>query len=340
MTRRSLLASTLTAGCARSPRKPVLTVFCWAGPWGQTFERALKPLFEKATGASVVFDNGWGEEIPKLLIAPPDQPPYDVMIVAPFAIYSVIRRGYFQKLDWRKVPNARRFHPRALSHWVFEEDWGLTWPDALHTGIFRGEKPGNWQDVLDRKPGLYRAGYMSLYTFAAARNPGRAAEAIGQDFEGVFDFARRQSRKVAHWWATSPDMAFNLLQGNVAAGNIHSVDAFGLLGQQPSLDVFLTADRAHFQAIWLVPRGTRYRELAHEFLNQFASVEFQREYAAAGFPSPIPEVAAARAAADPLWARLNPHTGEDFSRLAYYPYDAYLRHWGDMTEKWNQQVLV
>ena len=83
-------------------------------------------------------------------------------------------------------------------------------------------------------------------------------------------------------------MAFNLLQGNVKVGNIHSVDTFGLLREQRSLDIFLTDDRAHFQAIWLVPRGTRYRELAHEFINQFASVEFQREYAAAGFPSPIP----------------------------------------------------
>ena len=77
-TRRSFLASALSSGCSRGLRKPVLTVFTWAGPWGQTFERTLKPLFEKATGATVLFDNGWGEEIPKLLIAPPDQPPYDV----------------------------------------------------------------------------------------------------------------------------------------------------------------------------------------------------------------------------------------------------------------------
>ncbi len=76
-----------------------MTVFTWAGPWGQTFERELKPLFERATGATVLFNNGWGEEIPKLLITPPDQPPYDVMIVAPFAVYAVIRRGYFQQLD-------------------------------------------------------------------------------------------------------------------------------------------------------------------------------------------------------------------------------------------------
>jgi hypothetical protein len=41
-----------------------LIVFTWAGPRGQTFEGALKPLFEKATGATVLFDDGWGEEIP------------------------------------------------------------------------------------------------------------------------------------------------------------------------------------------------------------------------------------------------------------------------------------
>jgi hypothetical protein len=181
--------------------------------------------------------------------------------------------------------------------------------------------------VLDRKPGFYRASYMSLYTFAAARYLGRAAEAVAQDLEDNFAFARPHRHKVAHWWATSPDMAFNLLQSNVEVGNIHSVDTFGLLREHRSLDIFLTDDRSHFQAIWLVPRGTRYRELAHEFINQFASVAFQREYAAAGFPSPIPEAAAAQAQRDPFWARVNPHTDAHFSKLHYYPYDSYLRHW-------------
>jgi len=342
-TRRSFLASALSYGCSRGRRKPVLTVFTWAGPWGQTFERALKPLFEKATGATVLFDNGWGEEIPKLLIAPPDQPPYDVMIVAPFEVYAVIRRGHFEKLDWRKIPNARLFHPSALANWVFHDGWGLTWPDALHTGIYNSSemsRPHGWSEVLDRQPGLYRASYMSLYTFAAARYPGRAGQAIDEDFADNFAFARAERHKIAHWWTTSPDMAFNLLRGNVKVGNIHSVDTFGLLRERRSLDIFLTGDRAHFQAIWVVPRGTRNRELAHEFINQFASLAFQREYAAAGFPSPIPEVAEEQALRDPLWARVNPHTNADFDALLYYPYDAYLKHWDDMTSRWNQEVLV
>ena len=341
--RRSLLAAALGSRCASSRGRPALTVFTWAGLWGQTFERALKPRFEQTTGATVLFDNGWGEEIPKLLIAPPDQPPYDVMIVAPYVVYAVIRRGYFLRLDWNKIPNARRFHPSALDNWVAQEGWGLTWPDAFHTGIYRNDimaAPESWREVLERDPGLYRASYMSLYTFAAAYAPGRAAEAIAEDFDGVYAFAREQSRKVRHWWATSPDMAFNLIQGNVHAGNIHSVDTFGLLKEKRSIDIFITPDRAHFQAIWLVPKGTRYPELAHEFINQFAGLEFQRDYAAAGFPSPIPEVARRQAASDPLWARVNPHTEEDFRRLHYYPYDAYVRHWNDMTERWNQQILV
>lgn len=343
LSRRALLASALLTRCTRRSSQPVLNVFTWAGPWGEVFQRSLKPMFEKATGATVVFDNGWGEEIPKLLIAPPDQPPYDVMIVAPFAVYAVIRRGHFLKVDWRKIPNVKLFHSSAARNWVSEEGWGVTWPDALHTGIYNtasGAPPRGWADVLERKPGFYRASYMSLYTFAAARYPGRAAKALEEDFAGVFDFARTQRGKISHWWATSPDMAFNLLQGNITAGNIHSVDTFGLLREQRSLDIFLTADRAHFQAIWLIPRGTRYPELAHEFLNQFASVEFQREYAAAGFPSPIPAVAQAQASRDALWARVNPHTDDDFARLHYYPYDAYLRHWDDMTSRWNREVLV
>lgn len=66
-----LTAAAIHGGCSRFRDKPALTVFTWAGPWGRTFERALKPLFENATGATVLFDNSWGEEIPKLLIAHP-----------------------------------------------------------------------------------------------------------------------------------------------------------------------------------------------------------------------------------------------------------------------------
>lgn len=344
MTRRGLLtaAAGLSAGCNRSA-KHTLTVFVWSGPWSQTMQRSLKPMFEHATGASLQIENGWGQETAKLLISPPDQPPYDVMIVAPFAVYALIRRGYFQKLDFSKIPNSRNFHPAASRNWVREEGWGLTWPDALHTGIFNTSdtsRPDGWREVLDRRPGLYRAPYMSMYTFAAALYPGRAAQAITEDFDRVFEFARQQRSRVSYWWGTSPDMAFNLLQGNVSIGNIHSVDTFGLLRQRNSLDVFLTEDHAHFLAIWLVPRGTRYRELAHEFINQFASIEFQREYAAAGFPSPVPLVAREQAQRDALWARVNPHTDGDFARLEYYPYDTYLKRWEDMTSRWNQQVLV
>jgi len=342
LSRRSLLAAAAGCGCAR-PRDDALTVFTWAGPWGRVFEQKLGPRFEAATGARVRFDNGWGEEIPKLLIAPPDQPPYDVMIVAPFEVYAVIRRGHFQKLDWRRIPNAKNFHPNALDNWVAGEDWGLTWPDALHAGVHRSgleDPPESWAAVLDRNPGLYRAAYMTLYTFAAARWPGHAAEAIQQDFAGVFAYARERRREVRHWWATSPDMAFSLRQGAVDAGNIHSVDGLGMVSRGEPVELFVTADRAHFQAIWLIPRGGRRPDLAHEFLNQFASVDFQREYAAAGFPTPVPEVAREQAADDALWASVHPYTDEHFRGLHYYPYDAYTENWTRMTEGWKQEVLV
>ncbi len=123
----------------------------------------------------------------------------------------------------------------------------------------RTPRPSGWDEVLERSPGLYRASYISLYTFAAARYPGRAAEALAEDFERSFAFAHEQRRKVAHWWATSPDMAFNLLQGNVKVGNYSQRRYIWPDARSALVDIFLTADRAHFQAIWLVPRGTRYR---------------------------------------------------------------------------------
>src|SRR5262245_42903502 len=103
ITRRELWAAAgFGTGCTSRTAKHTLTVFVWSGPWSQTMERSLKPRFEKATGANLQIENGWGQETAKLLISPPDQPPFDVMIFAPFAVYGLIRRNYFQKLDFGK----------------------------------------------------------------------------------------------------------------------------------------------------------------------------------------------------------------------------------------------
>ena len=78
-------------------------------------------------------------------------------------------------------------------------------------------------------------------------------------------------------------MALNLVQKNVLAGNIHSVDAFGPIRDGQPVGVFVPdTDRASFQALWVVAKDTKKTELAEAAMNVFCSEAFQEIYASDG----------------------------------------------------------
>jgi ABC-type Fe3+ transport system substrate-binding protein len=136
-------------------------------------------------------------------------------------------------------------------------------------------------------------------------------------------------------------MALNLLSGNVSAGNIHSVDIIPVVRAGKPVGVFVpNPDRASFQAIWVVAKHTKKKDLAEAAINLFCSEQFQTIYASnGGFPTAIPAVATKVAAGDKLWAMINPHTPEQFKNVGYYPYDAYFAHWDHIVEVWNKKIL-
>lgn len=39
---------------------------------------------------------------------------------------------------------------------------------------------------------------------------------------------------------------------------------------------------------------------------------------------------------DPFWKQLYPHRAEDFSKLQYYPYDAYASQWDRLARKGSE----
>jgi spermidine/putrescine-binding protein len=237
---------------------------------------------------------------------------------------------------------------------VVKDGWGVTWPDAAQTGVYNTdivkEAPTRWADLLDarfdKKLGMYNSFYFSLFTFTcmmvdAEGKAGTARERVAADIEGVLNFAKEQSARVNYWWPSSSDMALNLVQQNVSVGNIHSVDAFGPVREGEPVGVFVPdADRASFQALWLVSKDTKKKELAEAAINIFCSEAFQEIYASdGGFPTGIPGVAAKVAAKDALWASINPHTDAHFENVGYYPYDAYFANWDRIVAFWDKEVL-
>lgn len=331
-----------------------MTVFVYSGIWGEAFNKFWVPMVKEQLGADMILDEGWWESIPKLKAAPPGQVVFDLIQTDATQGYPAINEGMFQNLNPDNIPNLKNVAPQILDTWLLKDNVATPWYESAHTGVYSKEMvketPAHWGDLLrpefDDKIGMYDAFYMSLFTFACMQadqegRPGTGAQEIAENLDGVLAFAKEQSKRVNYWWPSSADMAFNMLEGNVIAGNIHGSDIFPSLMEGKPIGVFVPDDcRAHVSEFWIIPKATKKTELAEAAINIVYSVEFQNQYCRyTGDPSPILSVAVEIGKENPVWALLNPHKPEHFENVATYPYDAYFKDWGRIVEFWDKEVL-
>jgi putative spermidine/putrescine transport system substrate-binding protein len=330
-----------------------LRVFVYAGGHEKTMREVFVSRFEEETGATVSLYPGWWDGVPKLKAAPPNDPPFDLMVTDATQGYPAAREGLFAKLDLANVPSHQRLAPAAVDNWVFKEGHGITYPDSVMTLAYNkkgaGAAPVRWADLLRPdlagKIGLYSSFYMSLYTFACVQadlegRAGTAHELIEKDLDGVLRFARENRERVKLWWPTSTDMILGLASGECAAGNMHSPEYITALREKPDLGAAVPdADRAFVQVFWAVPAGSPNKDLAERAIDAIFSDEMQLGFARRGSATAVPAVAERMAAEDPFWKQLYPHTPEQFRALRYYPYDVYAEHWDHLADAWDRTVL-
>jgi len=346
-------------GCDQQPAAPSpsgggeLRVFVYAGSHEKTMREVFVPQFEEATGARVSLFAGWWDGIPKLKTAPPDSPPFDLMITDATQGYPAAREGLFADIDLANVPNHKALAPQSLDHWIFQKRFGLLYPDSVMTLAFRndveGEQPTTWKDLLDDRfagrLGLYNSFYMSLYTFAAALadvsgRAGQAHQLIADQIDDVFRFAAEHRGRVKLWWPTTTDMILALHQETVSAGNMHSPDYLQVLREKSHLGAVVPPrDRAMVQVFWAIPAGSRRKALAEQAIDLLFSDAVQYGFARRGMATSRLDTAARVAAEDPLWKSLYPHTKQQFDHLAYYPYDVYTKHWDEIADRWDRTIL-
>jgi len=345
-------ATTPTA-TADQPRE--MTMFVYSGLTERAYRELFVPNFEAQSGVKATLDPGWWDMAPKLKVSPSDQTPFDLVMTDPTQGFPGIRDGLFTKVDLERIPNAKRFAPRILDSWIYKESWGvpyissamtLAWNKDLLTTPLK-----SWGDLfsegLKGEIMLFSSYYMSLYTFAAAKasldgKPGAARQMIEQDLDAVFQFAREKRDWVKFWWPDTAGAVQALLLNNVKAGNIHGNGLIKPIAEGKPLDLVIPVeDRAYVQLFFLVPQNTRSVRVAEDAINFVAGPDFQRGLAdtTGELASNIPEVAADVAPRNPLWAKVYPHTQQDWDNLNYYPYDAYDRQLSKITDFWNRDVL-
>lgn len=330
-----------------------LRVFVYSGAWEKGFREHFVPRFEEQTGATVVVDPGWWDSIPKLKASPAGQPAFDLVLTDATQGYPAIKEGMFQTLDLSRIPNQKNLASSALDNWVVQQNYGITFPESIMTLGYNKTmvdfEPADWGDLLrpevSGRLGIYNSFYMSLYTLACAKaaqegKAGSAHRMVDEDLQGVIDFAKAHRDRVKLWWPTSTDMALNLSQKNCALGNMHSSDMLIALRENADLGAVVPEkDRAFVLLMWVVPTGTKVKDLAVEAIDTLLSDEVQMGFAQTGSGTAVPAVAARMAEQDKLWGQIYPATAEALAGVQYYPYDTYIEHWDDIVKVWDQEIL-
>ncbi len=340
------------SGCGET-KQQTLRVFVYAGGHETTMREVFVPAFEKQTGARVILDTGWWDAIAKLKASPKDRPAFDLMVTDATQGYPAAREGLFQTINVKALKHLDQIAPAVLDNWIVQKGYGITFPDSVMTLAYNKDMvpnaPMRWDDLLRDdlrgKIGLYNSFYMSLYTFAcmkAAREnkAGKAAEMVENDLDGVLQFAKDHRDRVKFWWPTSNEMILGLDHKDCAAGNMHSPEMLQALRESPNLGAIIPeADRAFVQLFWAIPEGTPNKELAERALDALFSPEMQLGFTRHGSATALLSVAKQRASEDPLWKQIYPHTEDQLRSLRYYPYDAYFRHWDDISTVWQREIL-
>ena len=332
-----------------------ITLLVYSGLTEDLYRANFVPQFEALTGATVTIDSAWTEGIARLEAAPDDAPPFDVVLTDPTQGLPAIEQGLFQQFDTGRVPNAAaNFHPSLLDTTVYDQGYGIPFTSSamtLATNTELAEPFTTWNELLARTPEqgfmLYNLSYMSLYTFAEmmaeaeGMDPGQGRDLLEGDLEGVLSFAAANGDKVGFYWLSTSAGVDALVNGEVAAGNIHGN---GLLAPirdgAPVTGTVPPGTEAYVQLFFGVPQGVRNLDLSLAALDHICSRAFQQTLAESGeYACAVQDIAEDYAGTDDLWAAAFPSTEAQFDALKYYPYDVYAANADRIAEVWDNEVL-
>jgi spermidine/putrescine-binding protein len=333
-----------------------ITLLVYSGLTENLYRENFVPQFEALTGATVTIDSAWTEGIARLDAAPTANPPFDLVLTDPTQGLPAVEQGLFQQFDVDRVPNAAaNFHPNLLDATIYNEGFGIPFHSSamtLATNTDLGSDPfTSWNELLERTPErgfmLYNLSYMSLYTFAEMMaeaeglQPGMGVALLEDDLDGVLAFAADNGDKVSFYWPSTADGVNALVNGEVAAGNIHGNGLLTPIREgAPVTGTIPTGTDAFVQLFFSVPQNVRNIDLSLAALDHICSRDFQQTLAESGeYSCAIPDIAEAYAAGDEAWAEAFPSTEDDFANLRYYPYDVYAANAQQIAEVWDNDVI-
>jgi len=292
------LATTLTiaAGCtggggaSSGDGKPfegqTLRVATWGGDWGSNVENSVGKLFEEQTGATVEYVVGNpSDNLAKIIAAPEDAPPFDVMQMDSLTQEGLIEQGLIQPVDHSKLPVEDLFEDAVTTGeygpaftlvpvviaWQPEkfDELGLEAPtsfDDLYVPELRGRVA---------YPGM-QVGFSPLILAGLGEAWFGDKEAAEQTIEKIKEMEPRI-------YAATPEMATWLTNGEVYAAITHTAQTQAMRNQGFELSLVYPEAGEHRSMVYWnmanIVRGTPNKDLAEEWMRINLSCEGQEAFA-------------------------------------------------------------
>ncbi|TXH36439.1 MAG: ABC transporter substrate-binding protein [Rhodospirillaceae bacterium] len=268
---------------------------------------------------------------------------WDLVDVGGRTVWQGARDGFLDTLDMGKIPNAKALPPQFVASHGVATSTGAT-IFAWSTKAFPADAgPQSWADFWDVKRfpgprGLYKYFY---YNYEAA------LLAAGVKRDEVFPVTKEKAEmalakvkelkpNVSVWWGSGAQPPQLLSTGELALSSAWSGRVLAATAEGAPIG-YTYKDGIAWANWWVIPKGTPYRDMAHEIINYALGIEPQSKLLSLKTYGPVLGDAAAKGDAETQKILvMAPDNIKDMLILNEKEAEKYAREY---EESWNQLML-
>ncbi len=324
-----------------------LSVSTWSGPFSKHYTAAIVKPFEQWSGAKVTVVPGWSELVTKIIAAPPDQPPYDVLL-GEGRIYTQARiNNLILPINFDNVPNHKDIFPALKRYSGYQERYGVPYQGGTVALVYLPEKvpfkPTSWKDFVrpevkgkitfDRAWWLENF-YVAAYVMGQERITGKW---IVDHLDEILEtFKTRLAPNVKIWYKGGADLYAYLEQGEVWMSPFYT----GTANQKkkagmPINFIFPKEGFNGYYDYQMLVRGTKKRELAEAFINFALRPEIQSDFVRRQFNSVSNRYATVPD--EVKWFIMD--TNEEYEKFSAFDWEPIEPIYKKIDERWTKEIL-
>jgi spermidine/putrescine-binding protein len=324
-----------------------LTVSTWSGPFAKHYTAAIVKPFEEWSGAKVTVVPGWSELVTKIIAAPPDRPPYDVLL-GEGRLYTQARmNNLILPLDLNNIPRHKDIYTALKKMPGYQAGYGVPYQGSPVAIVYRPDDvpftPDSWQDFVRKEVRghlcLDRNWWFENFFIAAylmgKKHP--TADWIADNLDPIFKTIKTQiAPYIKKWYKGGSDLFAYMDQGEVWMGTYYAGSVYQKIkAGMPIKLVFPKEGTNGYYDYLMVVRGTKKKRLAEAFINFALRPEIQSDFVKRQFNSVSNKYA--KVPDDLKWLILD--NEEEYNKFSIFVWDKIEPIYKEIDERWNEEIL-